>query len=167
MFCDANQETHTNLHGPSETIDDYLADYKHESSSIQSFISCLDESETTHLADRSFGIQTKAHKTDPTSNTESPRPDSGRDTSSLDDAIHAARCKRAKSAESADRPPNVFDSCNAISGNDDMSDDERRRIRNRQYQRRFREKKIRREQQRLSMSTSSAYVFRPHARLEH
>ena len=45
--------------------------------------------------------------------------------------------------------------------NVNMSDDERRRIRNREYQRQFREKKIRREQQRLSMATSSAYAFRP------
>ena len=161
------QETRTKLHGPNETIDDFLADYKHESSSIQSFMSCLDESETSHSADRSFGIQTMANTINPTSKAASPRPDIGRDTSSLDDTFPSERCKRAKSADSADSPLNVFDSWNVVSDNVNMSDDERRRIRNREYQRRFREKKIRREQQRLSMATSSGYAFRPHAGLEH
>ena len=158
-----NQE----IHDPSVTVDDFLADYKHESSSIESFMSCLDESETSHSADRSFGIQTISYMPDPTSKAANRCIDIGRDNSSLDDAFPAARCKRAKSADRADSPPNVFDSWNAVSVNVNMSDDERRRIRNREYQRRFREKKIRREQQRLSMATSSAYAFRPHAGLEH
>ena len=148
---------HTKLHDTSETIDDFLAHYKHESSSIQSFMSCLDESETvaTHSADRSSGIQTIAYMPDPASKAASRRPH---------DAFPAARCKRARPA---DRPPNGSDSWNSHLSNEYISDDERRRIRNREYQRRFREKKIRREQQRLSMATSSAYAFGPHSHLEY
>ena len=162
-----NRDININLHDPSETIDDFLADYKHESSSIQSFMSCLDESETAHPADRSLGIQTIAYMPDPTLKAASTLPDIDQDTSSFEDAIHAARCKRAKPADSADRPPNVFESWKTHSSKENMSDDDRRRIRNREYQRRFREKKIRREQLRLSMSTSCAYAFRPHAGLEY
>ena len=125
---------------------------------LQSNLSCpVDESETvaTHSADRSSGIQTIAYMPDPASKAASRRPH---------DAFPAARCKRARPA---DRPPNGSDSWNSHLSNEYISDDERRRIRNREYQRRFREKKIRREQQRLSMATSSAYAFGPHSHLEY
>ena len=165
-----NQDIPTKLHNnPSETIDDFLAHYKHESSSIQSFMSCLDESETvtTHSAGRSSGIQSIAYTPDPMSKVASRLHNIGRDASSLEDALPAASCKRARPADTADSLQNVFVSWSKDLSNDNMSDDERRRIRNREYQRRFREKKIRREQQRISMATSSGYAFRPIAGLEH
>ena len=162
-------DIHTKLHDTSETIDDFLAHYKHESSSIQSFMSCLDESETvtTHSAGRSSGIQSIAYTPDPMSKVASRLHNIGRDASSLEDALPAASCKRARPADTADSLQNVFVSWSTDLSNDNMSDDVRRKIRNREYQRRFREKKIRREQQRLSMATSSGYAFRPHAGLEH
>ena len=88
----------SNVNNPG-SIDDFLAEYRHESSSILSFLSSLEETNTASRVD-----------------------------------------KQQKSGSGAKK---------ALSKTDSESQEERRRRKNCEYQRRFREKKMRLELQRL------------------
>ena len=85
-------------------------------------------------------------------------------TVSEDSALNFAT--NSKRAKTSDRPHSDFDRQNAQLSSNDAGDEERRKFRNREYQRRFREKKMQIELQRLSKLTSASYTFWPHAHLD-
>ena len=126
----------------SWSIDDFLAHYRLEDTSIQSFLSCLEESmgedqESSTSEHRSSTIMLD-QGSDTVCSTSTSTDSSFVDTQTTSTAPSR---KRTSAPDQLARP---------LDGNletNEDSEDERRRIRNREYQRRFRAKKIRQEMQ--------------------
>ena len=148
----------------SESIDDFLADYRHYSSSILSFLSSLEVPKTA--ANRTNIITNTQISSRVQALTPSTFIQTHQSVSCIGDnqamlAISAAAApadlKRARDINqlhSRSRQPNK----KAVT-----TTEEQKRIKNREYQRRFREKKLRLELQRNSMPvcTSPSQRFWP------
>ena len=145
----------------SRSIDDFLADYRHESSSIVSFLSCLEESD---IATYHSGTISSAHsfcKNATASHAYHQRPE----FSTLNiGSIGAKQCdeSRKRGRDASHQQP--LPALKAVrTETDDQK--ERRRRKNCEYQRRFREKKIRLEMQRRYTATCPFSVEFPYPRL--
>ena len=128
----------------SGSIDDFLAHYRLEDTSIQSFLSCLEEpmgakdqesSTSEHLSSTIMLDQ----GSDTVCSTSTSTDSSFVDTQTTSTAPSR---KRTSAPDQLARPLD-----GNLETNEADSEDERRRIRNREYQRRFRAKKIRQEMQ--------------------
>ena len=131
--CIHNCDSFTSVES-SRSIDDYLAQDQHERSSISSFLACLEEPETA-------SNQTSCNTTVSSAyNSLSQR-------TSVDIVALAASCSDKNKAK-RDREDNQIYSGRLYrnaprSGTIGVSKEELKRIKNREYQRRFREKKMR------------------------
>ena len=127
----------------SGSIDDFLAHYRLEDTSIQSFLSCLEEpmgaedqeSSTSEHLSSTYMLDQGSDAVCSTS-TDSSFADTQKTNT-------APGRKRTSAPDQLARPADLDGN---LETNED-SEDERRRIRNREYQRRFRAKKIRQEMQ--------------------
>ena len=121
------------------SIDDFLADYRHETSTIVSFMSCLEESEIANHQNSTTKHGSRCCKKDSASHASSKRPK----VSALNVAGIGAEqsTQKRKRPREAERQP-VSASHAACTDADDKSREERRRSKNCEYQRRFREKKM-------------------------
>ena len=145
----------------SGSIDDFLADYQHERSSIQSFFSSLEEPEPAHL--KRCGL--KQHisacfldpaplspklcvSTQPVASFEAAQPTHAETTS--------CSLKRADTKQQRASVRKTLRSKTNLE-----SKEERRRSKNCEYQRRFREKKMRLEMQRQFMAVCPSACFQP------
>ena len=129
----------------SNSIDDFLANYRHESSSIRSFLSCLEEPIFTTINHTS--------RTNTLNQKDTPSISLGLAAAIVSDesAIAPKSCKRPR--VSKETPMNVF----FMNAQTEKVDDpeEERKLRNREYQRRFRAKKVRLEKQLLSLAVQN------------
>ena len=134
----------------SGSIDDFLADYRHERSSIQSFISSLEDD----VKSRSFehhdvtcpvGLSSRASK--PLHSTSTlPVASIEEKKSNLSTDFKGKRIRETSNSQTVSARKAVR------SRTDNESKEERRRSKNCEYQRRFREKKMRLEMQRQYMA---------------
>ena len=146
------------------SIDDFLADYRHERSSIQSFLSNLEEPEAVNLQRSKFEDQKSAFPLDSALHSSKPTITTGAIWSfEAKQSTHAeVSCKQTEGANKHQKAPHRKI---LRSRTDSESQKERRRRKNCEYQRRFREKKMRLEMQRLYMAACSPCVHASSSRL--
>ena len=121
------------------SIDDFLADYRHETSSIVSFLSCLEESEIANHQNCLLEQDSRCYKKHSASHSSSKRPKIAAMNVAGIGAEQATQ-SRKRHREAGERQP--VSACKATRTDaDDKSREERRRSKNCEYQRRFREKK--------------------------
>ena len=137
-----------NVNNPG-SIDDFLAEYRHESSSILSFLSSLEETNTASNMSCTSKHLNSSWIQDPAIDLcmKSPRlPSSATNIEVKAETTVAESRKRSRGDKQQ-----KSDSCSktTLSKTDRESQEERRRRKNCEYQRRFREKKMRLELQRL------------------
>ena len=145
----------------SHSIDDFLADYRHESSSIVSFLSCLEESDIATYHSGTISCAHSFWKNASASHAYHQRPE----FSTLNiGSIGAKQCdeSRKRGRDASHQQP--LPALKAVRAETD-DQKERRRRKNCEYQRRFREKKIRLEMQRRYTATCPSSVEFPYPRL--
>ena len=121
------------------SIDDFLADYRHETSSIVSFLSCLEESEIANHQNCLLEQDSRCYKKHSASHSSSKRPKIAAMNVAGIGAEQATQ-SRKRHREAGERQP--VSACKATRTDaDDKSREEQRRSKNCEYQRRFREKK--------------------------
>ena len=125
----------------SGSIDDFLAHYRLEDTSIQSFLSCLEEP----MGAKDQESSTSEHL------SSTCMLDQGSDavcsTSTDSSFVDTQTTSTAPSRKRTSAPDQLARPLDGNLETNEDSEDERRRIRNREYQRRFRAKKIRQEMQ--------------------
>ena len=149
----------------SGSIDDFLAEYRHESSSIVSFLSCLEEpsrkdpkSSCSACLDMAHHCESKNSCLQPQSLAMNrPNEHVGRITGEEGKVLSGSSRKRTSESQPQSRT-NTKRACNQAH---DASKEERRRIKNCEYQRRFRERKLRLEMQQLWTATCARHVTFP------
>ena len=135
-----------------ESIDDFLAQYRHNRSSILSFLSCLDEPDN---AVTSSGITTDCsipipiHKIPSQTSSKRSSPTTYAVSDAGEEQAVATPTNRARNHQIHPQP----DRKNGLSSRSGESKEEIRRSKNREYQRRFREKKMRLELQRQLLAS--------------
>ena len=144
----------------SGSIDDFLAEYRHEGTSIVSFFSCLAEptcadpaSSTTRL-DAALGFESElARKQQPPLRIVMSREIGESDP--IDERV-VATSSRKRTKVSQPRSESSRKVARTKAHNE--SKEERRRIKKCEYQRRFRERRLRLEMQQLWMATCARHV---------
>jgi hypothetical protein len=138
----------------SGSIDDFLADYSHEDVSIEEFLSCLED---THIEQRntsSIFNSARSHTVQPIHTTDTVHPSALNSTSKRKLSVLV---KEEQETKIVGEVP-VSKPCPADGGretrHESLSDsrEEVRRRKNREYQRRFREKRMRLELQKEASS---------------
>ena len=137
-----------NVNNPG-SIDDFLAEYRHESSSILSFLSSLEETNTANNMSCTSKPLNSSWVHDPSIDLckRSVRFPSSAATAEVKIGTTVAESRKRSRVDKQQKS----DSCSktTLSKTDRESQEERRRRKNCEYQRRFREKKMRLELQRL------------------
>ena len=146
----------------SGSIDDFLAEYRHERSSIVSFLSCLAEptctdpasNNNTHL-DAALGSDSEVARQQPPHRIVMSREIGQSDPIDGREKV-VATSSRKRTRETRQRSESSRKVARTKAHNE--SKEERRRIKNCEYQRRFRERRLRLEMQQLWMATCARHV---------
>jgi hypothetical protein len=140
---------------PSVAIDDFLINYRHRQSSIQEFLSCLDNcdlAEGQTMVGKSSFHGLSSHSTSQLTSTSPSEVDLDSESSSLESkaTIHTEQfgTSACKQVCKANQPKKTIKCKQDIS---EKEKDERRRFQNREAQRRFRERQMREEYRRASI----------------
>ena len=139
----------------SGSIDDFLANYRHESSSIVSFLSCLEKPEISGNHLNSTTKQPRSSQISDRLPKVSSQPSSA--TLSTMSFLTSGVVQETLTTKSPKQPRKVKQVETSISARPrtgDESEQERKRRKNREYQQRFREKKMRLQLQRQTSTAA-------------
>ena len=144
-------------------IDDFLPEYRHESTSVVSFLSCLEEpprkdpaSNNTTRRDTALGFESQIarHQQLPLKIKENQKIGQSDPIDGREKVVATSSRKRTR--ETRQRSESSRKVARTKAHNE--SKEERRRIKNCEYQRRFRERRLRLEMQQLWMATCARHV---------